>query len=144
MTPSDIQGKQVTVVGGARSGLAVAKLLATAGADVFLTERDPAEEGLTDALDAAGIEYEFSGHTPRALNADFLVVSPGVPSTTNLVQQAQRQGVAIYSEIEAASWFCTAPVVAITGTNGKTTTTSLTGHVVRTAADTDPSWQGAR
>ena len=142
MNPESVQGKQVTVVGGARSGLAVAKLLATAGADVFLTERDAAEEGLIDALDAAGIDYEFDGHTPRALDADFVVVSPGVPSTINLVQQAKRQGLGIYSEIEAASWFCNAPVVAITGTNGKTTTTSLTGHVFRTAADTDPGWQG--
>jgi UDP-N-acetylmuramoylalanine--D-glutamate ligase len=141
MTPAEVQGKQVTVVGGARSGLAVAKLLATAGADVFLTERDAPEEGLTDALDAAGVAYEFGGHTRRALDADFFVVSPGVPSTINLVQQAQRLGLVIYSEIEAASWFCEAPIVAITGTNGKTTTTSLTGHVFRTAADTDPAWR---
>ncbi len=140
MTPSDIQGKQVTVVGGARSGLAVAKLLAAAGADVFLTERDAPEERLTDLLDTAGIDYEFGGHTRRALDADFFVVSPGVPSTINLVQQATRSGIAVYSEIEAASWFFEAPIVAITGTNGKTTTTSLTGHVFRTAVDTAPAW----
>jgi UDP-N-acetylmuramoylalanine--D-glutamate ligase len=133
MTPSDVQGKKATVVGGARSGLAVARLLATAGAEVFLTEQDAATAGLKEALDADGIDYEFGGHTRRAIDADFFAISPGVPSNINLLQQARRNGLAIYSEIEVASWFCEAPIVAITGTNGKTTTTSLAGHIFRTA-----------
>jgi UDP-N-acetylmuramoylalanine--D-glutamate ligase len=133
MTPDSVRTKQVTVVGGARSGRAVAQLLAEAGAEVFLTEQGPPTEGLEDMLDAAGIGYEFEGHTTRAIEADFFVLSPGVPTQSNVVQQAQRAGLDIYSEIEAASWFCEAPIVAITGTNGKTTTTSLTGHVFRQA-----------
>jgi UDP-N-acetylmuramoylalanine--D-glutamate ligase len=133
MNSRDVHTKAATVVGGARSGLAVARLLASAGADVFLTEQGPPTEGLVDALDAAGVDYEFEGHTPAALEADFLVLSPGVPTQMNLVQQARRGGLPVYSEIEAASWFCQAPIVAITGTNGKTTTTSLAGHVFRTA-----------
>ena len=131
MTPDNVRTKQVTVVGGARSGRAVAQLLAEAGAEVFLTEQGPSTEGLEDMLDAAGVEYEFEGHTSRAIEADFFVLSPGVPTQSNIVQQAQRAGLSIYSEIEVASWFCEAPIVAITGTNGKTTTTSLTGHVFR-------------
>lgn len=142
MTPSEVKGKRATVVGGARSGLAVAKLLARAGADVFLTEKDAPTQGLEAALDAAGVGYEFGGHTKRALDADFFVVSPGVPPTVNLVQQAKRSSIPIYSEIEVASWFCEAPIVAITGTNGKTTTTSLAGHIFRTAVDVDPQWEG--
>jgi UDP-N-acetylmuramoylalanine--D-glutamate ligase len=138
MNPSDVRTKQVTVVGGARSGRAVAQLLAEAGAEVFLTEQGPSTEGLEDMLDAAGIEYEFEGHTSRAIEADFFVLSPGVPTQSNIVQQAQRAGLDIYSEIEVASWFCEAPIVAITGTNGKTTTTSLTGHVFRQALADDP------
>ena len=133
MTPDNVRTKQVTVVGGARSGRAVAQLLAEAGAEVFLTEQGPSTEGLEDMLDAAGVEYEFEGHTSRAIEADFFVLSPGVPTQSNIVQQAQRAGLSIYSEIEVASWFCEAPIVAITGTNGKTTTTSLTGHVFRQA-----------
>ena len=137
MQPSDVRTKQATVVGGARSGRAVAQLLVEAGAEVFLTEQGPPPNGLEDALDDAGVAHEFGGHTARALDADFLVLSPGVPTRSNVVQQALRSGIAVYSEIEAASWFCEAPIVAITGTNGKTTTTSLTGHVVRRAlADT--------
>ena len=138
MNPDDVRTKQVTVVGGARSGRAVAQLLAGAGADVFLTEQGPPTEGLETALDEAGVDYEFDGHTSRAIDADFFVLSPGVPTQSNIARQAQRAGIPIYSEIEAASWFCDAPIVAITGTNGKTTTTSLTGHVFRNALDDDP------
>jgi len=124
-------------VGGARSGRAVARLLAEAGGEVFLTEQDAPPAGTAAALDEAGVEYEFGGHTVAALDADFFVLSPGVPTQSNIVQQALRAGLDVYSEIEAASWFCDAPIVAITGTNGKTTTTSLTGHVFRMAfADT--------
>jgi len=133
MTPSDVRTKQVTVVGGARSGRAVAQLLAEAGANVFLTEQGPPTEGLEEALDATGVDYEFEGHTSRALDANMFVLSPGVPTQSNIAQQALRSGIPMYSEIEAASWFCDAPIVAITGTNGKTTTTSLTGHVFRNA-----------
>ncbi len=130
-----LRGKAVTVVGGARSGLSVARLLVDKGARVFLTERGAATDGLAEALDAAGVAYEFGGHSARALDADLAVVSPGVPSTAPLVVQLARQGVPVYSEIEVASWFCRAPIVAITGTNGKTTTTSLAGYLFRRASE---------
>lgn len=133
MHPDDIKGKKATVVGGARSGLAVARLLARAGAKVFLTEKGEPTQGLAAALDEAGAAYEFGGHTPRALDADFFAISPGVPSSVNIIQQALRNGLRVYSEIEVASWFCEAPIVAITGSNGKTTTTSLTGYIFRQA-----------
>jgi len=137
MDPSNVQGKKATVVGGARSGRAVARLLVNVGAEVFLTEREPPARGLEATLEEAGIDYEFDGHTTRAFEADFMVVSPGVPTQANVVRQARRAGLDIYSEIEAATWFCEAPIVAITGTNGKTTTTSLAGHVFRTAHAND-------
>ncbi|ACY49574.1 UDP-N-acetylmuramoyl-L-alanine--D-glutamate ligase [Rhodothermus marinus] len=133
MRPEELRKKRVTVVGGARSGLAVARLLRKAGAEVFLTEQQPAPPGLEATLDALGVRYEFGGHTPRALEADLMVISPGVPSTAPLVQQARRIGLPVYSEIEVASWFCRAPIVAVTGTNGKTTTTSLIGYIFRRA-----------
>ena len=128
-----VEGARVTVVGGARSGLAVARLLARRGATVFLTDHAPADDGVEEALAKAGVEAEFGGHSARALDADWLVLSPGVPSTTNLVQSALRQKRPVYSEIEVASWFCRGPIVAVTGSNGKTTTTSLIAHVFRTA-----------
>ncbi|HYE96058.1 MAG TPA: UDP-N-acetylmuramoyl-L-alanine--D-glutamate ligase [Rubricoccaceae bacterium] len=133
MNPSDLKGKHVTVVGGARSGLAAARLLARYGARVFLTEQGPADERLAERLEDAGVRYEFGGHTRRALEADLFVLSPGVPSTIPLIQQALRQRIPVYSEVEVASWLCRGPIVAVTGSNGKTTTTSLVAHLFRTA-----------
>ena len=129
----DVRGQRVTVVGGARSGLAVARLLARRSAKVFLTERKEPAEGLPERLDAEGIAFEFGGHSRKALEADMVVISPGVPSTIHLVQQAIRLNIPVYSEIEVASWFCPAPIVAVTGTNGKTTTTSLIAYTFERA-----------
>lgn len=133
MTASDINGKRVTVVGAARSGLAAVRLLARRGAVVFLTEHGAGSPEAAAALDEAGVPYEFGGHSGRVLDADFVVLSPGVPTQAELVQQALGEGLPVYSEIEVASWFCESPIVAITGSNGKTTTTSLVAHVLRSA-----------
>jgi UDP-N-acetylmuramoylalanine--D-glutamate ligase len=81
------------------------------------------------ALDAMGVAYEFGVNSRRVLDADTVVVSPGVPSSAPLVTEALAKGIGVVSELEVASWFCPAPVVAITGTNGKTTTTVLTGRM---------------
>ena len=128
-----VPGARATVVGGARSGLAAAGLLARKGADTFLTDNNSASEEATRQLDAANVSYEFGGHTDRALDADMLVVSPGVPTTAPLVQSALGQSLPVVSEIELASWFCPGPIVAVTGSNGKTTTTTLLDHVFSTA-----------
>ena len=130
---ASVPGARVTVVGGARSGLAAARLLARRGADVFLTDAGPDAGGVADALKRGGVASEFGGHSARALDADWLVVSPGVPTTSNLVQSALRQKRPVFSEIEVASWFCDGPIVAVTGSNGKTTTTTLIAHVLKTA-----------
>jgi UDP-N-acetylmuramoylalanine--D-glutamate ligase len=129
----DVKNKHITVVGGARSGLAVAKLLTHQGAKVFLTDKSNPTEGIEEALQAIGAEYEFGAHTTRVFDADLFAISPGVPSTVPIVQQALKIGIPVYSEIEVASWFCPAPIVAITGSNGKTTTTSLVAHIFKTA-----------
>ena len=131
-----VADEAITVVGAARSGRAVARLLADAGANVFLTEHGPPPEDV-GVLHGLGVATEFDGHTDRALEADVMVLSPGVPTQADLVQRALQQDIHVVSEIEAASWFCTAPIVAITGTNGKTTTTRLTAHLLRTALPKD-------
>ncbi|MEO0557285.1 MAG: UDP-N-acetylmuramoyl-L-alanine--D-glutamate ligase [Bacteroidota bacterium] len=128
-----VPGARVTVVGAARSGLAAARLLAGKGAQVFLTDRNAAPDGVERQLEAAQISYEFGGHTDRALDADVLVVSPGVPTSAPLVQDALARSIPVVSEIEAASWFCDGPIVAVTGSNGKTTATALLDHIFTTA-----------
>ena len=131
MRTDEVRGKRLTVIGGAKSGLSAARLLRSAGAAVFLSEGKELGEEATAFLRNIGIEYESGGHSDRALDADFVVVSPGVPASAPVLESARKKGLKIYSEIEAASWFCAAPVVAVTGSNGKTTTTSLLGHVFR-------------
>ena len=133
MTQLDVNGSKVTIIGGARSGVAVADLLKRGGASVFVTDAEPIAAEHSSSLQQAGVDFESGGHSDRAVEADFIVISPGVPDSAPIVQRVRDEGLSIYSEIEAASWFCRAPIVAITGSNGKTTTTALLGHVFRTA-----------
>ncbi len=129
--PDKIRSARVSVLGAARSGIAVARLLQAQGAVVFVSDRKPAKEAAhqIQLLENIGVEYEFGSHSDRLFDADFIVMSPGVPSSLNLVQHAIKVGLSVYSEVEVASWFCKAPIVAITGSNGKTTTTTLTGRI---------------
>ena len=124
-----------SVLGAARSGLAVARLLAGEGAVVFVSDSRPADQ-CADAvarLAGMGVESEFGGHTDRVLASSVLVLSPGVPDTIPIVRRAREAGIRITNEIEVAASRCPAPIVAITGTNGKTTTTELAGHIFRSA-----------
>ncbi len=129
--PEKIKSARGSVLGAARSGMAVARLLKAQGASVFVSDKKPREEAAQQMqlLDGIGVEYEFGSHSDRLFDADFMVVSPGVPSNLNLVQHAMKVGLNVYSEVEVASWFCRAPIVAITGSNGKTTTTTLIGKI---------------
>src|SRR5690606_28992391 len=105
------------------------------GARVFVSDARPAVDvGETiRLLDEMGAAYEFGGRTDRVLDADVLVLSPGVPDTIPIVRRAGERGMTITNEIEIAWRRCRGRVVAITGTNGKTTTAELTGHILRTA-----------
>lgn len=131
-----VRDRAITVVGAARSGLAAAALLRRAGAHVFLTERDAIPEATEALLVEQDILFEDRGHTDRALRADLVVVSPGVPDSSPVVARALRQGIPVRSELEVASWFCDATILAVTGSNGKTTTTSLLGHVMAASGRT--------
>lgn len=132
MKREDVQKKRYSVIGAARSGLAVARLLAGAGARVFVSESSsrPAAEA---ELKELKIPCEFGGHTARLLDTDVLVLSPGVPSSAPPVRDALAHGITVVSELEAASWFSPGPIIAITGTNGKTTTTTLAGRMFEDA-----------
>ena len=135
MAAPGIRGKRFSVIGAARSGIAVAKLLKSKGAAVFVSDSALQErmKAAADAFDAAGIDAEFGGHSDRILGADTIVLSPGVPDTIPAIRDALKAGTRVVSEIEIASWFCPGPVVAVTGTNGKTTTTTLIGQMFRDA-----------
>jgi UDP-N-acetylmuramoylalanine--D-glutamate ligase len=135
MPDSDLRQRRFSVIGAARSGVAVARLLRSRGAAVLVSDVAPAEKMRETAslLEGAGISAEFGGHSPCVLDADTLVVSPGVPSDAPVIQRARSAGLEVVSEIEAASWFCSSPIVGVTGTNGKTTTTTLIGRMLEDA-----------
>lgn len=125
----------VTIIGAGRSGLAAAKLVQQNGDTPFVTEAAPANK-LTIAateLYSVGINAEFGGHTDKALEAKLIVVSPGVPPSHPVRQAAIKQGIPVIGELEYASQYITNRIVAITGTNGKTTTTALTTHILSTS-----------
>jgi UDP-N-acetylmuramoylalanine--D-glutamate ligase len=130
-----VRGMRISVIGAARSGVAVARFLASQGAQVFVSDQQP-EQNLqtqTAELARAGIPYETGSHSDRVYDADLLVLSPGVPSDAPVVREAVRRLRRVVSEIEVASWFCPARIIAVTGSNGKTTTTALLGRILADA-----------
>lgn len=128
-----VEGKYIVIIGAARSGVAAAKLLKEHGADVFVSDAGSVSETAKQQLYEAGISFEEGGHSEKARSGDLVVLSPGVPTESEIVQLYLNNGKSVYSEIEAASWFTDNKLVAITGSNGKTTVTSWLNHVWKTA-----------
>jgi len=128
--------KSFSVIGAARSGVAAAKLLKAKGCKVFLSDSTPKEnvkDKFLNEIESTGIESEFGGHSSRVFESDALVVSPGIPQDSEIIKTALAKGLEVLSEIEIASWFCKGKIISITGTNGKTTTTTLVGEIFRDA-----------
>ena len=126
-----VEGWRVTVVGAARSGLAAAELLVSRGAQVTLSE---ARDAFPDAprMEQMGVRLELGGHQASTFRvADLVVLSPGVPLDQPAVGEARAAGVPVVSEIELASRWLRGRIVAITGTKGKSTTTTLTARMLR-------------
>ena len=130
---ANLKNKNVTVLGAARSGVAVAKLLHKAGAHVFVSDAASVKKKVDESkeLDRAGIKYEFGQHSQVALQAEIVVLSPGIPVRSELVQSFIERDIPVLSEIEIAYWFCESPIIAVTGSNGKTTTTTLIGEMLK-------------
>jgi UDP-N-acetylmuramoylalanine--D-glutamate ligase len=126
-----VRGQHVTVVGAARSGVAAAMLLAERGARVTLTDaKHGLEPGAQAELQSAGVALELGAHVRETFtSADLIVVSPGVPLDQPLIKEARKAGVPLIGEIELASRWLSGRIVAITGTKGKSTTTTLTGRM---------------
>lgn len=136
----EVNGKKISIIGAKRSGMAAAELLAARGASVFVSELGQLTPDERTRLSGLGIEYEEGGHTARLCDADLSVVSPGIPRESEVVRMVIANGIPIFSEIEAASWFCRAKMAGITGTDGKTTTATLLHRI----AEADGSEQGYR
>jgi UDP-N-acetylmuramoylalanine--D-glutamate ligase len=131
-----LSGRKILVVGMARSGLAVADFLVRKGAQVKITDKRGPEQlsGEIRQLEKLAVKCEVGGHRLDSfLEADLVVVSPGVPLKIPEIQAAIQSGREVISEIELASRFLLGKVVGITGSNGKTTTTTLIGQILKTA-----------
>ncbi len=130
----EIKGKKVLVLGLARTGRECARFLAQRGASVQVTDVRSEEElkQEMETLAALPIRYFLGGEDPDWLEGvDIIVPSPGVPAENVLLKEGSRRGIKILSEIEFACRFLRAPLVAITGTNGKSTTTTLVGEMLK-------------
>jgi UDP-N-acetylmuramoylalanine--D-glutamate ligase len=133
-TGIELRGKRVLVVGLARTGIATALFCAKHGASVTASDsRNEKEIGETvAALRAAGVTLELGGHHEKTfLEQELIVPSPGVPADAPMLKAARSKGVTIWSEIELADYFLNGKLIGITGSNGKTTTTSLIEHILR-------------
>lgn len=122
----------ITVIGAGKSGIAAAKLAKNKGEKVFLTEaKEISNNDIIYELNQFDIEYEFGKNSDKALkNCNLIITSPGVPPSAEIIRKAEALRIPIISEIEYAYSFLDNPIVGITGTNGKTTTTSLTAHIL--------------
>ena len=129
-TPFSVFGKRVVVVGAARSGIAAAHLLARRGAQVTLSDLRPSLPESRE-LETAGIALELGGHAlPTFTAADLIVMSPGVPARQPAIEAARAAGATVIGELELASRWLAGRIVAITGTKGKSTTTTLAGRML--------------
>jgi UDP-N-acetylmuramoylalanine--D-glutamate ligase len=122
-----LEGQVVVVVGMAKSGVAAVELLHRCGAKVVALDQKPTQ---SPALNALGVEV-LPQSVEAARSAQLVVLSPGVPADCDVAQAARAAGVDVIGDLELASWFLLGRIIAITGANGKTTTTALTGHILQ-------------
>lgn len=120
----NIIGKKVTILGLGRSGTSAAQLAQILGAVVFVSDPGKSEIVQSNArlLESKGINCEYGVHSDLIYDADLWVISPGVPKDSEIIQKALDCGVPVVGEIEFTSWYVDAPIIAVTGSNGKTTT----------------------
>jgi len=130
-----LKNKKVTVLGAGASGIAAAQLLKRNGVRVFVSESKPEKDKQKEKkiLQNYDIPFEFGGHTDSIYKSDLFVISPGISLDDDIIKVAENKGISVYGELEVASWYCQAPIIAVTGSNGKSTTTELIGYMFKNA-----------
>lgn len=141
-------GKNITILGLSRSGAAVARYVTRRGGSCFLSETLPAtpgNEALRKEMDSLGVEFEMGGHSKKCFtHSELVVVSPGIPPSNPIMEQLRLSGLEVISEVELAyreieTFEKPLPIIAITGTNGKTTTTTLISSILTQAGHHAPT-----
>ena len=132
--PETLKNKRVTVLGMGISGIGAARLLHHLGAEVFLSdiEEFPNIHDHSIQLNNNNIPFETGIHSKRVFDSDLIVVSPGIGQDTVVIQNALKNDIPIIGELELGSWFTDAPILAVTGSNGKTTTSKLLESICQT------------
>ncbi|MBP9688722.1 MAG: UDP-N-acetylmuramoyl-L-alanine--D-glutamate ligase, partial [Bacteroidia bacterium] len=126
--------KRIVILGSGESGTGAAMLAKKQGFDVFVSDKGIIPDNFKQELNAIGVLFEEGAHTnDLVLNADEIIKSPGIPDDNVLVTTARNKGIAVINELEFAARYTKAKIIGITGTNGKTTTTSLVYHLLKTA-----------
>ena len=126
--------KRLVILGGGESGVGTAILGKKHGYDVFLSDGGKLKDSYKEILIINGVKWEQKSHTDELiLNADVVMKSPGISDSAEIVQKLKNKGIPVISEIEFASQFTKAKTIGITGSNGKTTTTMLTYHLLKSA-----------
>lgn len=135
MNELSLRGKNITVLGAGRSGLAAARVLCELGAHVFVSDHAVLSPSARQELIKLNIPFEENGHTEQAIaHAQLVILSPGVSLTTPIVQRAHALGIPTWGELELAYRLCPSEtIIAVTGTNGKSTTTRLIEEILRAA-----------
>jgi UDP-N-acetylmuramoylalanine--D-glutamate ligase len=128
----EIYGRKISVIGAVKSGIGAAKLISKMGGIPFISDSGK-EEKLKDSISLIkelGLDFETGAHSDRVFDCELMIVSPGVPSNAEVLVKAREKNIKLISEIELAASFCKGNIIAITGSNGKTTTTTLCDYVL--------------
>src|SRR5690606_21862350 len=126
--------ERIVILGAGESGTGAALLAKQKGYDVFVSDQGAIKDKYKEELNLAGIEFEEKQHTEsKILNATFIIKSPGIPLKADIIKKVKEAKISFIDEIEFASLYTDAKIIAITGTNGKTTTTLLTYHLMKEA-----------
>ena len=126
--------KRIVILGAGESGAGAAVLAKKQGFDVFVSDMSGIKDKYKEILDSHGVEWEEGRHTEeKILNADEIIKSPGIPNEAPMIRKCTEKGIRIISEIEFAGRYTNSKMICITGSNGKTTTTSLIYHIFKSA-----------
>ncbi|MGC9490454.1 MAG: UDP-N-acetylmuramoyl-L-alanine--D-glutamate ligase [Thermovirgaceae bacterium] len=125
-----LAGKNITIVGAGVSGKALVALAADLGAKVFVTDMGPVSSKTRRFLEHRGVAFEEKGHTRKALECDALILSSGIPPSAKPVVEAEKRSIPVIGELDFVADHLKGRIIGVTGSNGKTTTTALTGHIL--------------
>jgi len=130
----DLKDRKVSIIGARRSGIASAEIVLKYGGIPFVSDSgDLSDTGLDATMQRMGVKFEFGRHTDAIYDCEIMIISPGVPSDSEIVVNAKARGITVWPEIELGYRICRGTIVGVTGSNGKTTVTTLIGEILREA-----------